>query len=95
MTSHVNNIKICFLKMLGSMNVEQMQIYTPMLMMPRRYSVLSLQKLHAQSVLRIMYCNSLLRFVSVSSDTQAACKTEGTSMLGQLEPEHEIARCPI
>ena len=44
LTSHVNNMRICFLKKLGSMNAKQMLIYTPMSLMCRRYSVRSLQK---------------------------------------------------
>ena len=47
LTSHVNNIKIYFLKTLGSMNVGRMR---------RRYSVRSLQKSNVRSVLRILDC---------------------------------------
>ena len=78
------------------MNAERMLVYTPMSLMRRRYSVRSLQKSNARSVLRIMDCWSLLHFTSVSyiylleSDTQAACDTEGTSMHAQLGSEHEI-----
>ena len=65
-----------------------MQIHTPMSPMRQRYSVRSLQKLNALSVLRIMDFTSVSYLLE--SDTQAACDTEGNSILVQLGPEHEI-----
>ena len=96
--SHVNYIKICLLKTLGAMNVEQMQIYTPMSLMRsnhRRYSERSLQKsntLLCRSEVSlewtVTFCLCVISYQI--GNTQAACQTEGTSMLVHLGPDHEI-----
>ena len=52
LTSHVNYIQIFFLKMLGSMYVERMQIYKSMSQMQSsrwRYFVIKYTAAHAQS----------------------------------------------
>ena len=56
----------------------------------QRYSVRSLQKSNTQSCVK-MDCYFL--FLYQIWNTQAACDTEGTSILVQLGPEHEIHLC--
>ena len=73
--------------MLGSMNVEWMLIYTPMSPMRLRYSppsVLRITELHFTSV---SYLEANIRTYSFA---QAACDTEGTSILVQVGPEHKL-----
>ena len=78
--------------MLGSMNVGRMQIYTPMSLMRCRYSDIHKKNQIHCHVRRIMGCFILFpcHISSRIGHTQVACDTEGTSMLVQLRPVHEI-----
>ena len=79
LTSHVNIIKICFLKTLGSMNVEPMQICA--------------SEIFCTVITKVTFCFRVIYLLEL--DTQTASDTKGTSVLVQLGPEHKNQFAPI
>ena len=61
------------------MNIEGKQIYTP---------IADASEIFCTVITKVTSCFRVIYLLEL--DTQAACDTEGTSVLVQLRPEHEI-----